>query len=39
MNHIIFLMILHSILEFKYNLKKNWMSKIYILHQGTIHGT
>ncbi|KNZ46374.1 hypothetical protein VP01_731g4 [Puccinia sorghi] len=30
MNHLIFLMILHILLEFKYNFKKNWMSKRYI---------
>ncbi|KNZ63228.1 hypothetical protein VP01_116g1 [Puccinia sorghi] len=30
MNKLILLMILHSILEFKYNFKKNWMSKRYI---------
>ncbi|KNZ62191.1 hypothetical protein VP01_1300g1 [Puccinia sorghi] len=27
MNHIIFLMILHSLLELEYNFKKNWMRK------------
>ena len=30
MNHIIFLVILHIILQFKYKFKKNWMRKIYI---------